>query len=69
MIICELEVFCSDLHCSSYNMNNVSDASVLGVLLQRYGITLISCFRNVQQVSFLMNTFWLCSNVNKVTTL
>jgi len=38
-------------------MNNVSDASALGVLLQIYRITLISFFRNVQLVSFLMNTF------------
>jgi hypothetical protein len=47
MIICELEVFCCDLHYSACYVNNVSDASAMGVLLQIYGITLISSFRNV----------------------
>lgn len=68
MIICKLEVFCCDLRCSACYMNNFSDASALSVLLQLYGITRISCFRNAQLVSFLMNTFWLCGNVIKVTT-
>jgi len=68
MIICELEVFYCDLHCTACYVNNVSDAPALGVLLQIYGIILISSFRNIQLVSFLMNTFWLCSNVIKVTT-
>ena len=66
MILCELEVFFCGLHCSACYMSNVSGASALGVLFQIYGITPISCSRNVQQVSFLMNTVWLCSNVKSL---